>query len=207
MVRRVASNGARASCAIGELDAAADRGAVGERARRFQQLVAELARRAGAVDHGPVDHDLLRADAGPFDEADRDLPVRPGADRVEHPRVGDRRRVALALQQEFGMVDAARHVGGQHQQQVDLLGGARPAADKRQRQQRQRRHGRSRVMSAPPTDASRKPSRFRMRPMAAAADSRSRADGLQPHGYASTPPAPASPGRRSRPACRRSPRS
>ena len=48
-----------------------------------------------------------------------------GADGLEHPLVGDRRGVALALQLELGLVDAARHVGGEHQQQVDRLGGAR----------------------------------------------------------------------------------
>ena len=123
MVRRGASNGALRELRIGKLDAAADRGAVGERARHFQQLVAELARGRGAVDHRPVDHELLRAEARPFDEADRDLLVRSGPDRIEHLRVGDRRGVAFALQLELRMVDAARHVGGQHQQQVDLLGG------------------------------------------------------------------------------------
>ena len=50
----------------------ADRGAVGERARQFEHLVADLARRGRVADDGPVDHQLLRGRARPFDEADRD---------------------------------------------------------------------------------------------------------------------------------------
>ena len=56
-----------------ELDAAADRGAVGEGARRFDDLIAEAARAAGAVDDRPVDHLLLRPEARPFHEVERDL--------------------------------------------------------------------------------------------------------------------------------------
>ena len=109
-----------------EVDAAADRGAVGERARRFQQLVAELARRALRP---PITVQSITTfcalDARPFDEADGDAPVAARADRVEHARVGDRGGIALALQLEFRLVDAARDVGGEHQQQIDRLGGAR----------------------------------------------------------------------------------
>ena len=125
MVRREPSNGARSSWAARELDAAADRGAVGKGAGQFEQLISEFARGAGAVDHGPIDDKLLRAEARPFDEADRDALMRAGFDRLHHQRIGDRRRVALPLQQEFRMVDAARHVGGQYQQEVDVFGGTR----------------------------------------------------------------------------------
>ncbi len=52
------------------------------------------------------------------------LAVGAGPDRIEHARIGDRGRVALALQNEFVIVDAARHIGGQHQQQIDFLAGA-----------------------------------------------------------------------------------
>ncbi len=48
-----------------------------------------------------------------------------GGDGFQHALVGDRGGVAFALQLELGLIDAARDVGRQHQQQVDLLGGAR----------------------------------------------------------------------------------
>ncbi len=60
-----------------------------------------------------------------------------GADGLEHALVGDRGGVALALELELGLVDAARHVGGEHQQQVDRLGGARRRRRQEQREQQQ----------------------------------------------------------------------
>ena len=116
---------ARAKLRHREIDAAADRGAVGERARQFQQPVAESLRGLRPVDHRPVDHDCLIAEARPLHEHDRDAPVAAGADGVEHAAVGDRGGVAFALQLEFLSVDAARHVRRQHQQQIDRLGRAR----------------------------------------------------------------------------------
>ena len=94
----------------------------------------------GAVDLGPVDDELLRADARPFDETDRDLLVRPRLDGIEHLRIGDRRRIAFALQQELGMVDAARHVRGEHQQQIDLLGGSRRGCREQDKRRERERH-------------------------------------------------------------------
>src|SRR5262249_46025594 len=85
-----------------ELDAAADRGTVGERARQFQELIAEFACRVGAVDDGPINHELLCAKARPFDEAKGDALLRAGFDRIHHVWIGDRSCVAFALQQEFG---------------------------------------------------------------------------------------------------------
>ncbi len=121
-----------------ELDPAADRSAVGERSGQFQELVAEFTGRAGTVDDGPIDHKLLRAEARPFDEAERNALLRTGFDRVHHLRIGDRRRIAFALQQEFRMIDAARNVGRQREQEVDLLGGKRACrGHQSQRSQRQ----------------------------------------------------------------------
>src|SRR5262249_60706124 len=40
-----------------ELDAAADRGTVGERTRQFQELIAKFTRWLGAVDDRPVDQE------------------------------------------------------------------------------------------------------------------------------------------------------
>ena len=42
------------------------------------------------------------------------------ANGIEHARVGDGRGVAFALQLEFGVVDAARHVGCEHEEKVHL---------------------------------------------------------------------------------------
>ena len=126
MVRRAASNGARASCAAAnsmppliEVRSANDRGSSSNWSPKRRA-------RRRAVDQGPIDHDLLRAEAGPFDEANRNPLVRTGTDRFEHLRVGDCRRIALSLQQEFRMIDAARNIGGEHQQQVDPLGRRHP---------------------------------------------------------------------------------
>ena len=74
---------------------------------------------------GPVDHHVLRADARPFDEGQADAAVAARADRLEHARIGDGGGIAVALQLEFCGIDAARHVGGQHQKQIDVVGGAR----------------------------------------------------------------------------------
>ena len=98
-----------------ELDAATDRGTVGEGTRQFQELIAKFTRWLGAVYDRPVDQELLCAETRPFDEANSDALLRAGFDRLEHVRVGDRSRVAFALQQEFRMVDAARDIRRQHQ--------------------------------------------------------------------------------------------
>ena len=68
---------------------------------------------------------MLRADARPLDECQSDAAIMAGPDRVEHARIGDGGGVAVALQLEFCVVDAARYVGGQHQKQIDVVGGAR----------------------------------------------------------------------------------
>ncbi len=107
----------------GEVDGATNRGAVSEGSGCLGELVGEAARSGGAVDARPIDHDFLRAKPGPFDEADCNLAVRTGLDRVEHLPVGHRCGIAFSLELEFRMRDAARHVGGQHEQEVDLLGG------------------------------------------------------------------------------------
>src|SRR5262249_59125404 len=106
-----------------ELDAAADRGTVGERTRQFQELIAKFTRWLGAVDDRPVDQELLRAESRPFDKANRDALMRSGFDRLEHVRVRDRNRVAFALQQEFLMIHAARDMRRHDQQAIDLLRG------------------------------------------------------------------------------------
>ncbi len=89
----------------------------------------------------PVDHHALRADARPLDEGHADAPVMAGADGVEHARIGNGGGIAVALQLEFRVVDAARHVGGEHQQQVDVIGGTRRGRRQHAAGQRSRRRG------------------------------------------------------------------
>ena len=96
-----ALNGARASWAIEnsmapliEVRSANERGA-------SDQPIAEILRRGGVADRRPIDHDALRADAGPFDEGQSNASVTAGADGLEHAR--DRtwrrhsRRVAVGI--------------------------------------------------------------------------------------------------------------
>ena len=121
MVRRADWNGARSNCAIEksmppliEVRSANERGASTSwspnwRAARGPSITVQSITTfcAPTPDHST--------------KLERDLAVRAGADGVEHPRVGDRGGVALALQLELLMVDAARDVGGEHQQQIDRL--------------------------------------------------------------------------------------
>ena len=85
------------------------------------KLVAELLGCGGVADLRPVDHDVLGAGAGPLDECHADVAVAARADGIEHARIGDRCGIAVALQLEFGVVDAARYVGGEHQQEIDVV--------------------------------------------------------------------------------------
>ena len=57
---------------------------------------------------------------------------------LEHLRIGDGRRITLALQHELRLIHASRHVHGQYEKQVDLLGGTRDgnlADDQRDKRQ------------------------------------------------------------------------
>jgi hypothetical protein len=76
------------------------------------------------TDHRPIDHDLLLQDAGPFDERNGDAAVWAATNRLNHSRVGKSRRVSRTLQIEFRLVHATRNVGGQHEKEIDTLGGA-----------------------------------------------------------------------------------
>ena len=72
---------------------------------------------------------------------DGDLAERAGADRLDDPRIHDGCRIAVALQLEFRRVDAARHVGGEDEKQIDLLGGARDQCRREHKNGREdRRH-------------------------------------------------------------------
>ena len=72
---------------------------------------------------------------GPFDIGDGDPAVGAVGDRLEDPVVGQRRRIAMALDLQFVRRHGQRNVDGQHQFDVDRLGGdgSAPASSKRQR--------------------------------------------------------------------------
>ena len=61
----------------------------------------------------------------PFDEGDGNSTVLAALDGLDHPRIGERPQVALALQGQLEIVHGARYVGGQDELQVHRdLGGA-----------------------------------------------------------------------------------
>jgi hypothetical protein len=110
-----------------KVDGAADRGPPHKRPGCGEDRRGDDAGVLLVVDHRPIgDHQLL-AGAGPFDEAYRDGAVGPAADRGEDARIGQGRGIALALQLELALVDAARHVGGEDEQQVRILGASAQA--------------------------------------------------------------------------------
>jgi len=59
-------------------------------------------------------------------------------DGIQHARIAERRHIALHLQLEAPLVDAARSVDCQHQLQVDRSLGERRRADAEGKQQRGR---------------------------------------------------------------------
>jgi len=51
-------------------------------------------------------------------------PLGPPRMALDHSRVGESRRVSRTLQIEFRLIHAARNVGGEHEKEIDALGGA-----------------------------------------------------------------------------------
>src|SRR5262249_19229980 len=85
-----------------EVDPGADRcGVSSERARRLHDAIPELTCRLIVADHRPIDYDLLLQNAGPFDERSGDAPSWAAAKGLNHPRVGESRRISRTLQLEF----------------------------------------------------------------------------------------------------------
>ena len=105
-----------------EVDGGTDGSAIEERSRGFDDQISEAGRSSRAIEDAPIDYELLLEGAGPIDEADRNLLVGTGFDGVEHPGIGYRRRIALTLELELRLIHAARHIHGQYEKQVDLLG-------------------------------------------------------------------------------------
>jgi hypothetical protein len=85
-----------------KVDPGADRRAVSiERARCFQDVIAELTCRLVVTDHRPIGHNLLLQDAGPFDQRHGNATVWAATNGLNHPWVGESRRVSRTLQIEF----------------------------------------------------------------------------------------------------------
>src|SRR5205823_13263400 len=105
-------------------------------AGQLEQLVAEFACGGSTVEDAPVDHELLCAKARPLDKAQRDTLMRTGLDGIDHLASRNCGRIAFALKQEFRVVDAARHVGSEDQQQIHFLGGVRASAGPKRKRSR-----------------------------------------------------------------------
>jgi hypothetical protein len=106
----------------GEIDRGADRGATKKRARRRQHGGRDNAGALLVSNDGPVDDHILLGCASPLDKDNSDRMIGCAGDRAQHPRIRHRRDVALELEIEFAVIDAARHIGREYQQEVDFLG-------------------------------------------------------------------------------------
>lgn len=104
------------------VDCSGDGGAPVKRSRGLDNGVGEFLRLGLAAYARPVDDDFRFADTGPFNEDEADAPLRSRRLHcLDDERIGDCRCVTVALQLELVVVDAARDVGCQHKQQIDVL--------------------------------------------------------------------------------------
>jgi len=110
-----------------EIDRGADRGAPHKRAWCGEDRSSDGAGIFLVANFGPVDDDLLILLARPFDKAHPDGPVGPAVDRGQDARIVQRRRIALTLQLELWVIDAARYIGGEDDLEIPF-GGPQPAA-------------------------------------------------------------------------------
>ena len=92
----------------GEIDRAADRGPIGERARRLGQRAAEGGSGFGTVDQRPADHLLLMVGARPLDQRHQNGVVLAAGDGGQHFGAGKGLGIAPALQLEALAADADR---------------------------------------------------------------------------------------------------
>jgi len=100
----------RAACGViwragelryGEIDATTNRSPIREGTGRFDHLGRKILRRDLVMDDGPVDDDLLRPDARPFNEADADLAQGAGANGLDNARIDDGGCVTVTLKLKF----------------------------------------------------------------------------------------------------------
>ena len=131
ITRRCVSKPLSASNCTAAVDAGADRGAAPERARRGHQLVGEGLRRGLVADHAPVEHGAHLEAGGELDIGDGDRADVAVLDRLDHLARGEGGGIALLLQLELRIVDAARDVGDQDQRQIDAVA-ARACAERRE---------------------------------------------------------------------------
>ncbi len=100
----------RAACAVRRLGGQLGRDALG----------------IGAVgDDRPGHDDMMRGRSRPFEIGDRDLAMDAVGDRLQHAVIRQRGGIAVALDVEFGRRHGKRDVDGQHEFDVDRLGGAK----------------------------------------------------------------------------------
>ncbi len=102
--------------------------------RRLGERVGERGGTFTILDQGPVEKGALELHACPFDIGDGDPAEHAGLDRLDHPRMMQRRDVALALEPRLDRVDAARDVDRKHQLEIDrqILGRRRQAGQGKQ---------------------------------------------------------------------------
>ena len=117
-----------AELAFGEqIGAEFERGRNRGAARAVGRLGRELRRHALGVlargDDRPRHDDMMRGRSGPFEIGDGDLAVGAFRDRLQHAVMRECRGIAVALDLQFVRRHGERHVDGQHQLDVDRLGG------------------------------------------------------------------------------------
>ena len=109
--------------AIGVVDAGADAGAAVEGAGAAAMTVGHGAGAVGVADDGPVHHGLDLVGAGELDVGDGDGADGAVVDGGEDARVLEGGGVALFLQLELAVVDAAGDVADEDEGEVDGFGG------------------------------------------------------------------------------------
>jgi hypothetical protein len=94
-----------------EIDAATNRSPLREGTGRFDHLRGKILRGGLVMDDCPVDEDLLRPDARPFNEADADLAQGARANGLDNARIDDGGCVTVALKLKFRGINAVRNIG------------------------------------------------------------------------------------------------
>ncbi len=93
--------------------------------RRLLQQVGERPGAFGAVDDPPIDKYLVMSDARPLHIGCRNPAQRRGAYGLYDLGVVERAKISFALQTRFHRVDASGDIDGEHQFEVDGLGGCK----------------------------------------------------------------------------------
>src|SRR5262249_51767118 len=141
------------------VDATADRRAIGVRAWRFKQLVAERLGSRLAVDHRPVDYNFLVSKTRPLQKQHTDTALPSGPYGFEDAGISERGGVTFALKLEFLAIDAARDIGRQHQKKIDGLRSARRRSAERCKRKRKRKREHEQC-TAKQSAHDKEPSRF-----------------------------------------------